>query len=149
MGSNPLNTPARQEWALGMARHLASRSKDPSTKVGAIIFDAKSRIVGAGFNGFPRGVEDRPDRLEDREKKYRMVIHAESNALMFATGNVEGATMLVTHPCCARCAAVIIQAGISHVMWPKPSEAMAMRWAEDFEAAAEMFEEAGVQVHVI
>lgn len=146
---NPINTVLLQEWALGMAKHLAKLSKDPSSQVGAVIFDQKRRIVGSGYNGFPRGVEDRKDRLEDREKKYRMIVHAESNAIMFSNGDLEGATMVVTHPCCARCAAVTIQAGIKHVMWPKPSEAMALRWAEDFEAAAEMFSEAGVQVHVI
>ena len=134
---------------LRIAKETARMSKDPSSQVGAVIIDKKQRLISTGFNGFPRGVQDRPEYLNDRAKKYMRVVHSEANALMFATSSVEGATMIVTHPCCARCAALIIQSGIATVMWPEPSEAMALRWAEDFEAAAEMFQEAGVEIHVI
>ena len=41
-----------------LAKHIGSWSKDPSTKVGAVIVDDKNRIVSVGYNGFPRGVED-------------------------------------------------------------------------------------------
>lgn len=134
---------------LRVAKEVASMSKDPSSQVGAVIVGKDKRLVSTGFNGFAKGVEDRPEYLNNRDRKYLRVIHAEQNSILFANTSVEGCTMIVTHPCCARCAAVAIQAGITTVMWPKPSEAMAMRWAEDFEAAADMFQDAGVQIHVI
>jgi deoxycytidylate deaminase len=54
-------------WAVGMAKHVATLSKDPSTKVGAVIFDDKKRLVSAGYNGLPRGVLDSEARLTNRE----------------------------------------------------------------------------------
>jgi dCMP deaminase len=146
---NPIDTPRLRDWALGMAKHTAQLSKDPSTKVGAVIFDPKRRIVSAGYNGFARGVNDTPERLENRDVKYRLVLHAEKNAIMFATAPLDGCTIAVTHPCCAQCAAVIIQSGIKHVIWPKPDDAFVSRWAEDMVLTNMQFAEAGVTVEEV
>lgn len=143
---NPIDTGRLQEWAIDMARHVAKLSKDPSTKVGAIIFDPKRRLVSAGYNGFARGVADTAERLNDRDTKYRLILHAEKNAIMFATAPLEGCTMVVTHPCCAQCAALTIQSGIKHVMWPKPTEEFMARWGADYAFSLAQFGEAGVQV---
>ena len=146
---NPIDTPRLRDWALGMAKHTAQLSKDPSTKVGAVIFDPKRRIVSAGYNGFARGVNDTPERLENRDVKYRLVLHAEKNAIMFATAPLEGCTIAVTHPCCAQCAAVIIQSGIKHVIWSKPDDVFVSRWAEDMALTNMQFAEAGVTVEEV
>jgi dCMP deaminase len=143
---NPLDTPRLQDWALGMAKHVALLSKDPSTKVGAVIFDPKRRIVSAGYNGFARGVIDSDERLHNRETKYRLVLHAEKNAIMFATAPLEGCTIVVTHPCCAQCAGIIIQSGIKHVLWPTPSFEFITRWQDDLRLTCQQFDEAGVVV---
>jgi len=144
---NPLNTPRLTDWALGMARHVAKLSKDPSTQVGAVIFDEKRRLVSSGYNGFARGVADTCDRLNDRSIKYRLTLHAEKNAIMFATAPLNGATIVVTHPCCAQCSAQIIQAGIKHVIYPKPDEAFLERWHDDMVLSKAQFAEAGVTIH--
>lgn len=143
---NPLDTPRLQTWALEMAQHVAKLSKDPSTKVGAVIFDPKRRLVSAGYNGFARGVADTDARLHDRDTKYRLVLHAEKNAIMFATAPLEGCTLVVTHPCCAQCAALTIQSGIRHVVWPKPTGEFMSRWADEYAFSLAQFGEAGVQV---
>lgn len=143
---NPLDTARLQDWALGMARHVAKLSKDPSTQVGAVIFDPKRRLVSAGYNGFARGVDDTKERLNQRETKYKLVLHAEKNAIMFATAPLDGCTLVVTHPCCAQCAALVIQAGITHVMWPEPSFEFVTRWADDLTLTYQQFQEAGVTV---
>jgi len=135
-------------WALGMADHMSLLSKDPSTKVGAVIFDNKRRLISGGYNGFPRGVHDTEDRLNDRETKYKMVLHAERNAIAFATAPLEGSTLFCTHPCCTQCASQIIQMGIAHVCWPDPAPEFAGRWADDMKLSSQMFEEAGVKVYV-
>ena len=74
---------------LGLAKHVAEWSKDPSTKVGAVIADQKHRVLSLGFNGFARGVKDLAQRLDDRETKYDMIIHAERNAILFANASVD------------------------------------------------------------
>lgn len=147
--SNSINTTQLQGWALGMAEHVAKLSKDPSTKVGAVIFDDKRRIVSAGYNGFARGVKDTSSRLHDRDTKYKLTLHAEANAILFATGALDGSTIVVTHPCCAQCAAQIIQAGIKHVVWPHPSREFLMRWKDNLTLSIDQFIEAGVEVHEV
>lgn len=144
--TNPLDTARLQEWAIGMARHVALLSKDPSTKVGAVIFDPKRRIVSAGYNGFARGVPDDPKLLLDRDTKYKLILHAEKNAIMFATAPLDGCTLVVTHPCCAQCAGLLVQAGIKHVIWPKPDAAFLARWTDDLKLTHMQFTHAGVEV---
>jgi dCMP deaminase len=130
-----------------MAEYAASASKDPSTKVGAVIIDEKRRIVSIGYNGFARGVEDTIERLEDRELKYRMIIHAERNALMFANRSVDGCT-LYTWPFqpCTVCAALVIQSGIKRVVAPT---SLNPRWMDDFKLSSALFGEANVTVNLI
>ena len=105
---------------LGLARFIAVWSKDPSTKVGCVIVDNMKRVVSTGFNGFPSGVEDSIERLSDRSVKYKMVVHAERNAIIDAKRNLSGMTAYVwpIMPC-SECAAMIIQAGLSTVIAPE------------------------------
>lgn len=132
---------------MGLAEYIAQWSKDPSTKTGAVIVDPKNRIVSIGYNGFPRGVKDLPERLENRDLKYPMIVHCERNAIIFARSPVEGCR-LYTWPfmSCAPCAAMIIQAGIVEAIAPFSDNP---RWAEDFKLAKEMFEEAGVKLKLL
>jgi dCMP deaminase len=146
---NPLDTDRLREWAVDMARHVAKLSKDPSTKVGAVIFDSKRRVISCAYNGFARGVKDTMDRLKDRDIKYKMVLHAEKNAILFATAPLDGCTIAVTHPCCAQCAAQVIQSGIKHVLWPRPTSEFMTRWADDYELTMLQFSEAGVTVEEV
>lgn len=143
---NPLNTSRLIDWSMDMAKHIAKLSKDPSTQVGAVIFDENRRFVSAGYNGFARGVNDTEERLNDRATKYRLTLHAEKNAILFATAPLEGSTIVVTHPCCAQCAAQIIQAGIKHVIYPTPDSAFLDRWKDDLVLSEAQFAEAGVEV---
>jgi dCMP deaminase len=94
-------------------------------------------------------VHDTPERLNDRANKYKMVLHAEKNAVMFATAPLEGCTLVVTHPCCAQCAALVIQSGIAHVMWPRPTAEFRSRWEEEYKLSKQQFAEAGVQVEEV
>jgi dCMP deaminase len=129
-----------------MTTHVASLSKDPSTKVGAVIVDNKRRIVGTGYNGFPRGVYDGPEVYEDRDAKLARVVHAEVNAILNARGPVDGCDLYVTplHPC-NECTKVIIQAGIKRV-FTVPMEQR--RYNDTWRVAMEMFEQAGVEIIV-
>lgn len=131
---------------LGLAQHLAGWSKDPSTKVGAVLARGKF-IVSPGYNGFPAGVEDSPERLNNREVKYKMVLHAEENAILTAKQDLTGCTMY-TWPLqpCSRCTAKLIQAGVKRIVAPPPSEDHLSRWGEDFELSRQMCQEAGVEL---
>lgn len=129
---------------LQLASVVASWSKDPSTRVGAAIIDDKQRVVSLGFNGYPRGVEDRMD--VPREAKLARVIHAEPNAILFAQRDLTGCSIYVTRPPCSNCAALIIQSGIARVVYEAPDPAFMVRWRESVDASLAMFAEAGVDV---
>lgn len=137
---------------LALAQWWADRkSKDPSTKVGAVVVDTYNSIVGVGYNGFPKGVHDTPERYADREQKYPRVVHSEPNAIITAGHQCRGATLYVSplYPC-NECAKLIIQAGIIRVVvvsgcTPADSD----RWGAAQKMAAEMFQEAGVQVDYV
>jgi dCMP deaminase len=125
-----------------LAIRASKQSKDPSTKVGTAIARPNRSLCSLGFNGFPMGVEDTEERLNNRELKYKLVLHAEQNALLFATESMHGYT-LYNYPFqpCSKCAGEIIQAGIRVVKSYKSDNP---RWIEDFKLAQEMFIEAKV-----
>ncbi len=133
---------------LNLAKHISDWSKDPSTKVGCVVVGIDREIRSTGFNGFPRGIEDSMDRLEDREQKYPLICHAEENAIMHAARigiSLKDCAAYVTWPPCSRCARSLIQAGVNEVVYPSDAQ-IPERWQDDFEIATGMMEEAGVKV---
>lgn len=127
---------------LDLAEFISSWSKDPSTKVGAVIVDKNNRIVSVGYNGFPKHIEDN-DRLTERNIKYNIIVHGEINAILFANKSVEGCT-LYTYPFmpCPRCAGLIIQSGIKRVVSVVNK---IDRWEKDFQLSRELFHESDVE----
>lgn len=131
-----------------LAALIATWSKDPSSQVGAVIVDDRKRIVSVGFNGLPIGVEDSADRLNKRELKYELVVHAEANAIFTAQRSVAGCTIYVyPYLPCSRCAGAIIQAGIKRVI--VEDRPIPERWLENFTLAKTILEEAGVEVLIV
>lgn len=128
-----------------MATLVSRWSKDPSTQCGAVIADSFHRVLGVGYNGFPRGVPDDTEKLEDRQVKYRMIIHAEVNAILNSISSVSGCTLyLIPFAPCCDCAKVIIQSGITRVVCPVTPSDLKDRWHESLTIARQMFSQAGV-----
>ena len=133
---------------IDLAKHISEWSKDPSTKVGCVIVGEDREIRSTGFNGFPRGIDDTSERLEDRNQKYPMICHAEENAIMHAARigvSLKGTMAYVTWPPCSRCTRSLIQAGVSEVVYPSNVQ-IPDRWQSDFDIASEMMSEAGIIV---
>lgn len=134
-------------WFLGLAEYIATASKDPSTKVGAVIIDKARRIISTGYNGLSRKNKDTAERLHNRELKYKMIIHAEKNAILFAHGSLEGCT-LYTWPFmpCSGCASFVSQSGITRVVSPFSDNP---RWIDDFKLSEELFQDAGIELVIM
>lgn len=133
------------DYFLAMAHLVASKSKDPSTKVGCVVITEDKVVAATGYNGLPRGVEDKADRME-RPAKYLWTSHAEENAVAQAARvgmKLKGGTAYVTHMPCSRCARTLIQAGIETVVVDRGTTSMPQ---EEFDVAMQMFKEAGVDV---
>lgn len=128
-----------------LADQVAKWSKDPSTKVGCVLIKDR-RIISTGFNGFPKGINDDINRLMDREKKYELTIHAETNAIITAAihgVSTDGCSAYVTMHPCSRCSAALINAGIKDV-YVKGCKDIPERWLENFILASKLLEEAGI-----
>lgn len=110
------------EYFMGVAILSAMRSKDPNTQVGACIVSPDRKIVGVGYNGFPKGCSD-DDLPWEREgnwidTKYPYVCHAELNAILNSSiTSLKGSTLYVALFPCNECAKAIIQTGISKVVY--------------------------------
>jgi dCMP deaminase len=132
------------KWFLGMAEYVSTASKDPSTKVGAVIIDSDRTVVSLGYNGFPRGIEDDPEKLNNRDIKLEYIVHAERNSLLFAKQSLKDC-IIYTYPFmpCPVCAGMIIQAGIKRVVSYYVPET---RWYDEFVISTKMFHEAGINV---
>jgi dCMP deaminase len=140
-----MTTISWHDYFMGFAKHAASKSKDPSTQVGAVAVGPDGEIRATGYNGLPRGVEDRPERME-RPAKYLWTSHAEENLVAHAARvgvSLKGCSVYVTHYPCSRCARSLIQAGVARITVGDGTTSMP---AEEFETARVMFAESGVEV---
>lgn len=135
---------------LDLAKHVSSWSKDPSTKVGAVIFDEDKRIISLGYNGFPKNVADDIEKYLDRDIKYQMVVHAEINAILFAQRSLNGCS-IATWPfiSCSNCTSAIIQTGIKRIVAPVLPEELKTRWEKSCQISIDMYKQANVEVILI
>jgi len=113
-----MNRPSWTDYFLGLAKVVSQRSHDIHTQHGCIITDQNHRILGVGYNGFPRNVDDnllptsRPD-------KYNWMIHAERNALSNCVVRPDNGIAYVTGQCCNDCIMALWQEGIATVFMTK------------------------------
>lgn len=138
------------EYFLRMADLVSEKSKDRSTKVGAVIVGEDHEVRSTGYNGFPRGINDGVEDRHERPAKYAWTEHAERNAIYNAARNgthLLGSTMYISawFPC-ADCARAVIQAGIVCIVVNKAREnKLDSRWNESCAIGMEMLLEAGVK----
>ena len=137
---------------INIAKEIASWSKDPRTQVGAVIVGDKGQILSQGYNGFPRGIDDSDERLNDRPTKLKLVVHAEMNCIYnasFSGVSLQNSTLYVYGlPVCSECAKGVIQVGVKKVYMCHPVD-IDDRWRESAKETFEMFKEAGVEYLVI
>lgn len=135
------------ERYIKLAREVSTWSKDPSRQIGAVVISNSGQVLAQGYNGFPRGIFDRPERYNNRELKYKLVVHAEMNCIYNATRNgtsLNGASLYVWGlPVCNECAKGIIQVGITNVIW-STNEEIPPIWEESMRLTKQMFNESGI-----
>jgi dCMP deaminase len=139
----------REKWDrrfIDLMKVAEGWSKDPSTKVGAVIVRPDLTVASIGYNGFPRGMSDDDALYADRPTKYSRIVHGEMNAILNAHGSVQGCTLYVPFPPCDRCAVHVVQAGIKRVVYIEPTDDIKSRWAEAFVQTAAIFADAGIEV---
>jgi len=145
--SSLMQSTAWTDKYIKLAKVISTWSKDPSTKIGCVVVGADGQILSQGFNGFPRGIKDSEERLNNRERKYELVVHGEMNAIYNASLNgvsLKDSTMYVYGlPTCNECAKGIIQVGIKKVVAMRPAKYNS-DWDKSNKNAAALFKEANV-----
>ena len=134
---------------MGIAQLSSKRSKDPKTQVGACIVNHENKIVGIGYNGFPKGISDDDfpwqDQGEYLQTKYPFVVHAEANAILNASQNLNDCKLFVTLFPCNECTKLIIQSGIKELVYVSNKDE-----GKDFQIASrKMLEKAQVKLRQI
>lgn len=129
-----------------ISRLVSTWSKDPKTKVGAVIVKDR-HILSTGFNGFPVGLDDSLDLYSDRNYKLSHVIHAELNAILNRGSNdIQEAKMYCTYAPCLACAMSIVQAGISQVIFPSLVDSS---WRGQQEDAIREMQKVGIECKIL
>ena len=155
MGLN-YTPPDWHDWFLQGVYWVASKSKDPKTKIGAIIVKDR-RIISTGYNGIPIGVSDTDENRHQRPEKYKWYEHGERNAIYAAAKygiDTDGAILYTNSLPCVDCARGIIQSGIKCVYIHQQfndlcNAAQREQWKGHDNATFTMFNESGVKVHTV
>jgi len=148
------------EYFLGLAKYVGTRSKDRSTKVGAVAVGSKKEVRMTAYNGFPRMINDEIESRHERPIKYFYTSHAEENIICAAAlvgVSLLGCTIYISSnpeplPPCATCARMMIQAGIIRVVYEQaknPNKESLKRWRDSSNVALEMLKEGSVEISVI
>ena len=146
------NIPSWSQYFLDMIKLIKARSIDRSNQVGCVIVGNGNSVLSLGYNGFPRGVNDTEAR-HDRPLKYKLIEHAERNAIYNAVRNgvclLDSRIYVDVWPC-TDCSRAIIQSGISKIImdgrqYSNFLNIWGSRWGDDFDIAHEMLFEAGVE----
>lgn len=132
---------------IGLAQYMSTASKDPSTKVGAVIVRPDKSVCSVGFNGFPKTMPDDPEIYANREEKYSRIIHGEINALAFAREPVKGYTLYtVPFMPCDRCFVQMAQVGIVRYVFPKATPEQLTRWGAAFDKVLKYAKEMNLEM---
>jgi dCMP deaminase len=136
----------------------ANLSLDPTTKVGAVLVGADRSWVLFGRNKFAPGVEVTPERLNNRDDKLKLTLHAELDVILQAAAagrTLAGATLYFVAidksgkqwggAPCIRCANAILRVGISEVKSPHKKH-IPVRWQADCDFATTILLQAGVKL---
>ena len=138
------------EYFMGVAKLSGLRSKDPNTQVGCCIVNQNKKIVAVGYNGMPIGCNDKdfPWDVKEgslEETKYAYVVHAELNAILNSTQQLNGCTIYVSLFPCNECSKAIIQSGIKEIVYADDK----YFGTPSFIASRRMLEASGVKVRQV
>ncbi|MFE4451401.1 deoxycytidylate deaminase [Streptomyces sp. NPDC056796] len=132
--------PSRDEWALNVAREVATMADCTRAQVGAIILNKRKRSLGLGYNGLPPGVPgcatagncprgqlSVEECARDTDYSNCAATHAERNAIEDALDKgilpeaLWDATLYVTRKPCPACNTLIASVGIGRVVYREES----------------------------
>lgn len=144
------------ELFMGRVYEIARKSKDPRTKIGAVLVkDGHAPLEG--FNGIPKGVLDLSDRME-RPEKYHWMEHAERNVVNMAAKlgiSTSGGVLYTQGFPCTDCIRGVINCGIAEIVLHKQWEDISTKitnkgtWREHYFRSEIMTNESKILIRYI
>jgi deoxycytidylate deaminase len=107
----------KSEYGCYLALAARSRSEDPHTQVGTVLFDEDWRTVSTGFNGFAPQLIPHDDIIQNRPLKSDLINHAEINAILYSSRQPYYACMVYSP--CIHCAKTIAASKIKEIYFLK------------------------------
>ena len=142
------------KYFMSVAYFAALRSKDESTKFGAVIVTQDNSVISTGYNSFPRGLDDNVSERQERPLKYKYFCHAERGSIYNASRigvSTNRCKMYTQGVPCTDCAIAIIQCGITdlyvHKQWEEKADELFGGWEDRLVDSMKMFSECGVTLH--
>ncbi len=147
MSNNGRQRPGWDEYFLEIAHVVAKRSTCVRRQIGAVIVRDR-RILTTGYNGAPSGLRhcletgclrDQLGIPSGTRTEMCRALHSEMNAIIQAAQHgvsTKGATLYCTHQPCSVCARMLINAGITRVVYTGG-------YPDDF--SMELLQEAGIE----
>jgi dCMP deaminase len=145
--------PSWDVYFMRLSYEVATKSKDPSTKFGAVLVKNK-RAISFGYNGLPPGVQDLPERLQP-PIKYKWITHAEKNAIACAARfgiGIESSSLYIFAMPCAQCASMLSTSGIIEVIIHRPASIIFSKnskYGEDDDISKLIFKESNIKLRYI
>ena len=130
--------PSWHKTFIEIAKVISKRSKDPHTKVGAVLVK-NNCIIGTGYNGDPRNFKYKFNW--NTPEKYKYVIHAEMNAVANACYNgceIKDSSIYLTLSPCNECIKLLVQFGIKNIYY--------LEEYKDFELTKEIAFHSGISL---
>lgn len=133
---------------INFADRVAERSKDQSTKVGAVFREEnETHPISFGYNGMPRGLDDQNVERNERPEKYKWYEHAERNAIYNAARPIlQDKIIFSSHFPTMESARAIVSSGIKDVITDLSSFD---RDDKEMQRVIVLFQETGVQLDLI
>jgi dCMP deaminase len=152
--------PSWDEYFMRLFYLVATKSKDPRTKIGAVLVKGK-RVIATGYNGICICVDDTVPARSERPEKYKWYEHAERNCIFSAATigiPTTGSTMYTNGTPCADCTRAVVQSGVKRVVVHKTYEDLFClmkkpnnpnnQWSGHDDASHQMLAESGVEFMV-
>lgn len=133
---------------LRIADSYAANSPDPSSKMGAVLYNQYGVACGFGWNSFPTNMVVDKAYYHDRALKYDRVIHAEMRCLLMAGPDTYGASLYTGCPPCKECAKHVAEARVKTVYWwtSRMKHSFVQRYPENIQVSMQLFAECDIKV---
>lgn len=105
-------------YFMNIAHVVKTRSKDPKMQVGAVLVSVKdNRIISTGYNSVKAGVNDLEIDWANRDRIKDIVVHAETNAILYAQSKFEDSILYTTLSPCNDCLKLLSATKIKKIIY--------------------------------